>query len=176
MADQLSSLPPHLAPHWGNRLDPQTRANFCTKQAKKTPETPWHNGAMNCSACRKPLGTNPLTVSRKKASVRLTEAAFVEEAMMLFESLGATPTVVGPCHLELDTKAGKMLIHVCGEVVYMRFEDVERAKLHVDHVFGGGGMNPFSGKWNFGYFDDDVDAATRMALLRHRLERVLPVT
>lgn len=178
MADQSSSLPPHLAPHWSDRLDPRTRPDFCDKQAKKTPETPWHNGATRCSACKKPLEDNPIHVSCKKAAVRLLEAAFVEEASILFESLGATPDShpIFKHQLVLDTKAGQLLVHITGGVVYMRFVDVERAKKHVDHTFGGNGMNPFSGKWNYGYFDDDVPLSTRLALLRQHLACVLPVT
>jgi hypothetical protein len=169
-----SALPAHLALHWGARPDPRSRSSFCAKQAKKTPETPWHNGATACSACGKDLDANPILVTRMSKAERLLQAAFIEEATMLFESLGAVPNelgigILGGIYpLVMETKAGKLLVHVYGDCVFTRFVDVELAKQHIDHAFGGGGMNRYSGKWNL-HLTEDASVESRMQMLRCHL-------
>jgi hypothetical protein len=76
---------------------------------------------------------------------------------------------------KLETVAGPLLITCHGDWVATRFVDVERAKEYVDHSFGGGGMNPYSGKWNT-HFDNDHTVEDRMHDVEYRLSKVLPAT
>lgn len=170
-----TTLPSHLASQWEGRVDPRTRPSFCEKQARKTPETPWHNGATTCSACGVDLGANPLLLTRKSKQERLIGAAFIEEATMLLEALGAKRNeslavgILGAFYpLVLDTKAGFLLAHVRDDCVNMRFADVERAKQYLPHR-SGDALNPYSGKWNVGHFEPEHSLATRLAFVRAHL-------
>ncbi len=99
-------------------------------------------------------------MSRVKAKDR---RAFIGRARTVILEVGATPFDDGFAPerrdtFELTTKAGRLVLnldktcqHLLG-TVFARFDDEKAAKQLVD-------CNPFSGKWNFHYFDVTVDDA-----------------
>ena len=93
---------------------------------------------------------------------------FVAKAKALLLDLGAEQSGDG---FILQTKAGKLTLHPSKNetiglgTVFTRFDDPQAARQLVD-------CNPFSGKWNFHYFDgwtvetaiDDLSAQLRTVL------------
>lgn len=69
----------------------------------------------------------------------------------------------------LPTNLGDLVVHVNGDWIHCRFEDVQRAV----KVIGAGNMNPHSGKWNHGCgMRAEADDLFRM--WKDEIERIMP--
>ena len=96
---------------------------------------------------------------------------FVKQATQLLMDLGATQEEGGAYSFALQTKAGRLRLHVTENTtkgpgsVFTRFADPKAAREFVD-------CNPASGKWNHFYFEGTVEAA--IDNLSFWLRKVLP--
>ncbi len=96
---------------------------------------------------------------------------FVKKATQLLLDLGATQDGNAAYLFTLQTKAGRLRLHVTENTttgpgtVFTRFDDPKAARELVD-------CNEHSGKWNFHFFDGTVEQAIES--LSFWLKRVLP--
>ena len=96
---------------------------------------------------------------------------FVKKAIALLLSLGARQDDGEPYRFTLETKAGCLRLHpdehrITGlGTVFTRFDDPQAARQLVE-------CNPYSGKWNFHFFDGWT-VETALADLTYRLRKVL---
>jgi len=98
--------------------------------------------------------------------------------LVAFRQLGATPCeswYEGDHRHAIETKAGTLRMSPCpsftgshGGQVFCRFDDIERA-----NSLGIEGMNPYSGKWNQYYFDEE-NAAKIVESFVSRVRPLLP--
>lgn len=65
--------------------------------------------------------------------------------------------------LELDTPAGLLRISVYDDWVATRFDDVARGKVFAAAC--GRPCNPFTGKWNFHYFNGTIESLNPDAVI-----------
>ena len=93
---------------------------------------------------------------RRPHPKRLAKAQeqFKAAVVTYLESLGARPSSF--YDLELDTPAGLLRLSVYGDWVATRFDDVKRAAAITKAI--GRPCNPFSGKWNYCYFNGSIDS------------------
>ena len=87
----------------------------------------------------------------RRITKRFLEAQkrFAKAVTKLLDGLGARP---GRFYdLELDTPAGLLHISVNGNWVATRFDDVALGRAFTESC--GRTCNPYSGKWNFHFFD-----------------------
>jgi hypothetical protein len=78
-----------------------------------------------------------------------------------FESIGARPSDF--YDLELDTPAGLLHLSVYDNWVAGRFNDVKLATALTKKI--GRPCNPYSGKWNFHYFDGNIESLNPDAVI-----------
>jgi hypothetical protein len=92
----------------------------------------------------------------RRITKRLLKARekFIAAVTTYLESIGTRPG--GFYDLELDTPAGLLNLSVYEDWVATRFEDVERAATITKAI--GRPCNPYSGKWNFHYYDGTVES------------------
>ncbi len=57
---------------------------------------------------------------------------------------------------ELETPAGLLHISVYGSWIATRFDDVAKGRAITSAI--GSGCNPYTGKWNFHYFDGSIES------------------
>lgn len=118
-------------------------------------------------------------IKHKSRASKKRNEAFAKALRTELVKMGAVPGLEPWCAsldtLQIETKAGTLFAKTYphdsqpGAWVAARFADVERAKA----LLGGDGrLNPYSGKWNFDFFHEDVDLA--LTELRHCFARVLP--
>ena len=90
---------------------------------------------------------------RPKRLVRAQER-FKAAVTTYLDSIGARP---GHFYdYEMDTPAGLLHLSVYDDWVATRFDDVKQATTATKTI--GRPCNPFSGKWNFHYFDGSVES------------------
>ena len=93
-----------------------------------------------------------------KAQERFTKAV-----TKLFQSLGARPGRFYDS--EMDTPAGLLHLTVYGNWVATRFDDVALGRAFTESC--GCPCNPYSGKWNFHFFDGTAASLDPGVVLPH---------
>jgi hypothetical protein len=94
---------------------------------------------------------------------------FKAEVETYLQSIGAQKTNCFTYEWEVETKAGKLYIHVCtehGPTIYTSFTD-EKAGYAATKD-----SNPYSGKWNFHFQDSDM-LTTAPAYFMARVDALL---
>lgn len=115
----------------------------------------------------------------KHQLARLNEE-YANRLAQILEELGCKPTEDGLYRYYIETRAGRLLVDVypnlvdSGGMVLTRFQDVERAVELLGSNLYGSGVNEYTGKWNFHFFDVKVEEAE--AALRRAFARVLGTT
>ena len=108
---------------------------------------------------------------RHTNSKRLLKAQerFQDAVTKLFESLGAR---TGQCYdFDLDTPAGLLQVSVFDNWVATRFDDLALARAFTASC--GIPCNPYSGKWNHHFTDDEIRSLDSVAQLEYRFERLM---
>ena len=92
-----------------------------------------------------PRRPHPKRLAKAKAQFKAAVTTYLD-------SIGARPSHF--YELELDTPAGLLQLTVYDDWVAGRFEDVNLAAALTKTI--GRSCNPYSGKWNFHYYDGTI--------------------
>jgi len=88
------------------------------------------------------------------------EQTFIRTICGILQKHGAEPALTeDPTQYTIDTQAGELKVHVYGNWIACRFDDVDKAKRLLPHYpkDPGARLNGFSGKWNFHYQITNLD-------------------